>query len=211
MPDETSAATQNPSNTARRTIDHPAIAPLKRQFPEFKWLAREFRDMVSLVVPREKIEEVCGFLRDDPNLRYDQLLELNAVDYLGYPLKMPGRFCINYGLLSLPHNSRLWLKVFLDPEHPTAPGSKWNTFRDEEVQEKGDPGLKLPTVTTVWPSADWMEREAYDMMGIVFTGHPDLRRIMTWNGFGNYPLRKDYPLRGVGEREGYKIVTRETA
>ena len=56
-----------------------------------------------------------------------------------------------------------------------------------------------------------MEREQYDLMGIIFVGHPDLRRIMTWNGFGSYPLRKDYPLRGVGERENYKIVTRESA
>jgi NADH-quinone oxidoreductase subunit C len=56
-----------------------------------------------------------------------------------------------------------------------------------------------------------MEREAYDMLGIIFVNHPDLRRILTWNGYGSYPLRKDYPLRGVGERENYKIVTREGA
>jgi NADH-quinone oxidoreductase subunit C len=69
----------------------------------------------------------------------------------------------------------------------------------------------VPSVTSVWPGAEWMEREAYDLLGIIFTNHPDLRRIMTWNGFGSYPLRKDYPLRGVGERESYKIVTREGA
>ena len=67
----------------------------------------------------------------------------------------------------------------------------------------------VPSVTGVWPGAEWMEREAYDLLGFVFTGHPDLRRLMTWNGFGSHPLRKDYPLRGVGEREDYKIVTRE--
>ena len=59
--------------------------------------------------------------------------------------------------------------------------------------------------------AEWLEREVYDMLGIIFVGHPDLRRILTWNGYGSYPLRKDYPLRGVGEREAYKIVTREGA
>ena len=81
--------------------------------------------------------------------------------------------------------------------------------RDEEVIEKGDPGLKIDSVCPLWPGAEWMEREAYDMFGIIFVGHPDLRRILTWNGYGSYPLRKDYPLRGVGEREDYKIVTRD--
>ena len=84
-------------------------------------------------------------------------------------------------------------------------------MRDEEVVAKGDPGLKVDSVTGVWPGAEWMEREVYDMFGIIFIGHPDLRRILTWNGFGSYPLRKDYPLRGIGERENYKIVTRQGA
>jgi NADH-quinone oxidoreductase subunit C len=112
-------------------------------------------------------------------------------------------------LTSVPHNSRLWLKVFLDPELETGP--KLNSPRDEEVIEKGDPGLKVDSVCSIWPGAEWMEREVYDMLGIIFVGHPDLRRILTWNGYGSYPLRKDYPLRGVGEREDYKIVTREGA
>ena len=200
-----------PSDGDKPTIRHPAIEPLKRQFPEIRFLAREFRDMVTLVVPREKIVEVGAFLRDDPNLRYDHLTELNGVDYLGYPQKMPGRFAVNYGLTSIPHNNRLWLKVFLDPEGDISPGSDLNAVRDESIQSDGDPGLKVPSVCGVWPGAEWMEREAYDMFGIIFADHPDLRRILTWNDFGNYPLRKDYPLRGVGEREGYKIITRETA
>jgi len=192
------------------TIEHPALAPLKAQFPEAKFYVAEFRDMVTLVVPREHLLQVCAFLRDDPNLRYDLLADVNSVDYLGYP-NAKHRFAVNYGLTSVPHNNRLWLKVFLDPEHETGPDSEWNKFRDEEIIEKGDAGLKVPSVCAVWPGAEWMEREVYDMMGIIFTGHPDLRRILTWNGFGNYPLRKDYPLRGVGERERYKIVTREGA
>jgi NADH-quinone oxidoreductase subunit C len=190
-----------------RTINHPALQPLKNQFPGTKFLVGEFRDMVSVVVPRQAIVPVCTFLRDDPTLRYDMLAELNGVDYLNYP-GAQHRFGVNYGLTSIPNNSRLWLKVFLDPTRDTAPG---NDVRDEEAEEKGDPGLKLDSVTGVWPGAEWMEREVYDMFGIVFTGHPDLRRILTWNGFGSYPLRKDYPLRGVGERENYKIVTREGA
>ena len=115
---------------------------------------------------------------------------------------------MNYGLASVDNSDRLWLKVFLDPTQPTGPNT---AIKDEDVSEKGDPGLKLDSVTAVWPGAEWMEREVYDMFGIIFTGHPDLRRILTWNGFASYPLQKDYPLRGVGEREDYQIVTRESA
>jgi NADH-quinone oxidoreductase subunit C len=191
-----------------RTIVHPALAPLKAAFAETKLFVNEFRQQVTVVVPREQIVTVCRFLRDDPGLRYDLLFELNGVDYLNYPAAKH-RFAVNYGLTSIPHNNRLWLKVFLDPTGPTGTGQE--PVRDEDVLAKGDPGLKIDSVTGVWPGAEWMEREAYDMFGFVFTGHPDLRRLMTWNGFGNYPLRKDYPLRGVGEREDYKVVTREGA
>lgn len=190
-----------------RTINHFALYPLKQEFAGTRFLVGEFRDMVTVVVPREVIVPVCTFLRDDPALRYDMLAELHGVDYLNYP-GAAHRFAVNYGLTSIPNNNRLWLKVFLDPTRDTAPG---HDVRDEHVFEKGDPGLMVDSVCGVWPGAEWMEREAYDMFGIIFTGHPDLRRVLTWNGFGSYPLRKDYPLRGVGERENYKIVTREGA
>jgi NADH-quinone oxidoreductase subunit C len=190
-----------------RTIEHPALAPLKAKFPNVKFFVGEFRDMVTVIVPRENILEVSRFLHDEPSLKYDMLAELNGVDYLNYP-QAKHRFAVNYGLTSVDRSDRLWLKVFLDPEHDTGPGMG---IRDEEQLEKGDPGLKLESVTSIWPGAEWMEREVYDMFGIIFTGHPDLRRILTWNGFGSHPLRKDYPLRGVGERENYKIITREGA
>jgi NADH-quinone oxidoreductase subunit C len=189
------------------SIQHPALAPLKARFGEIKFLVREFRGQVTVVVPRENLLDVCRFLRDEPSLRFDLLAELNGVDYLNYP-GATHRFGINYGLSSVSHNLRLWLKVFLDPQQDTAPGT---APRDEEVLEKGDPGLKLDSVTSIWPGAEWMERECYDMFGAIFLGHPDLRRILTWSGYGSYPLRKDYPLRGVGERENYQIVTREGA
>lgn len=190
-----------------KPIDHPAFPLLKAAFPEVKFFASTFRDMTTLVVPREAIRDVCQFLKTTDGLHYDFLAELNGVDYLNFP-GARGRFAVNYGLTSTSRNDRLWLKVFVDPERDTAPG---NDVRDEEATTAGDPGLLVPSVTSVWAGAEWMEREAYDMFGIIFTGHPDLRRIMTWNGFGSYPLRKDYPLRGVGEREDYKIVTREGA
>src|SRR4051812_29644083 len=191
-----------------RTISPPPPQPPQAPLPDLKFMVGEFRDMVTIVVPREHIADVAEFLRDEPGLRYEMLAELNGVDYLGYP-GATHRFGLNYGLTSVSHNTRLWLKVFLDPTLPTGP--KENAPRDEDVLEKGDPGLKLESVTGVWPGAEWMEREIYDMLGVIFTNHPDLRRILTWNGFGSYPLRKDYPLRGVGERENYKIVTRDSA
>jgi NADH-quinone oxidoreductase subunit C len=190
-----------------RTITHPALDPLKARFPQHKLQVGEFRDKVTIVVPAENIREVSQFLRDEPALRYDMLAELNGVDYLGYP-GAQHRFGINYGLTSVSNSNRLWLKVFLDPTRETGPRT---APRDEVVLEQGDPGLKIESVTSVWPGAEWMEREVYDMYGIIFTGHPDLRRILTWSEFGSYPLRKDYPLRGVGEREDYKIITREGA
>ena len=188
-------------------VDPPALQPLKQKFPEIKFGVKEFRGMVTVVVPRERIAAVCAFLRDEPSLRYDMLAELHGVDYLNYP-GATHRFAVNYGLTSIANNHRLWLKVFLDPTLDTSPG---HDVRDEDVLEKGDPGLKLGSVCGVWAGAEWLEREAYDMLGLIFVGHPDLRRILTWNGYGSYPLRKDYPLRGVGEREDYKIVTRDSA
>lgn len=190
-----------------RTITHPALDPLKQAFADDKLLVGEFRDMVTVVVPRQRIVPVCTFLRDDARLRFDMLADLNGVDYLNFP-GAQRRFAVNYGLTSVSNNIRLWLKVFLDPTRDTAPK---DDLRDEEAMEKGDPGLRIDSVCPVWAGAEWMEREVYDMFGIVFVGHPDLRRILTWNGFGSYPLRKDYPLRGIGEREDYKIITREGA
>lgn len=186
---------------------HPAMAKLKEQFPQLRLLVGEFRDMVTVVVPREHIREICQFLRDDPALRYDMLFELNGVDYLNYP-GAEHRFAVNYGLSSTVSNGRLWLKVYVDPTRSTAPKT---APEDKDVLAQGDPGLMVPSVYSVWPAADWMEREAYDMFGIIFTDHPDLRRILTWSAYGSYPLRKDYPLRGTGEREKFKIATREGA
>jgi NADH-quinone oxidoreductase subunit C len=190
-----------------RTIEHPSLQPLKARFPDARLFVGEFRDMVTVVVPRENLVEVATYLRDESSQRYDFLSELNGVDYLNFP-GAKHRFAVNYGMVNVDTGQRLWLKVFLDPQQETAPGSDWP---DEEVVDKGDPGLKVDSVCGVWPGAEWMEREVYDMFGIIFVGHPDLRRILTWNRYGSYPLRKDYPLRGIGERENYKIVTREGA
>ena len=86
------------------------------------------------------------------------------------------------------------------------------TYLDPSIDTSGiepDPALELDSVTDIWPGAEWREREVYDMFGIRFTGHPDLRRILTWEDFPAHPLRKDYPLRGRGEREMYKVMERD--
>ncbi len=106
-----------------RTITHIALEPLKAKFPTIGLKVGEFRDMVSVVVPREHILEVCRFLRDDPNLHYDMLAEVNGVDYLNFP-GASHRFGVNYGLTSVEKNNRLWLKVFLDPTMETTPGRR---------------------------------------------------------------------------------------
>ncbi len=115
-------------------------------------------------------------LRDAAELRFEQLIDLCGVDYLTYGDGAwdGARFAVVYHLLSLEHNRRLRVKVFAaDDEFPV-----------------------VDSVISVWPDADWFEREAFDLFGIVFTGHPDLRRILTDYGFVGHPFRKDFPISG---------------
>ena len=125
---------------------------------------------------------VVTTLHDDPQFRFEILADLAGVD-TGTSME------VVYHLWS--ETTPDWLRVIA------------------QGLPREDP--RVPSITFLWNGAEWAEREAYDMFGIIFVGHPDLRRVLTWNGFGSYPLRKDYPLRGVGERENYKIVTREGA
>jgi NADH-quinone oxidoreductase subunit C len=115
------------------------------------------------------------------------LIDLTAVDYLNFP-DAEDRFAVIYSLLSLTHNHRLWLKVFVN-----------------------DPNPEVPSVTAIWRGADWPEREVLDLFGIGFAGHPDPRRLFLPDSFSDHPLRKDYPLRGKGERAAFETVTRESA
>ncbi len=138
-------------------------------------------------VPPPNLLEVMRFLRDDSRYRFEQLCDLTCIDYLNFP-KATDRYGVTYSLLSISLGHRLWVKCFVN-----------------------DPNPEVPSTTAIWAGADWMEREVFDMFGVVFTGHPDLRRILTWEGFEAHPLRKDYPLRGRGEREGYSVVTRGRA
>jgi len=101
-------------------------------------------------------------------------------------------------LTSYSKDLRLRLKTYLEPSVDTA-------------GIEPDPELVVDTVTDVWPAAEWLEREVFDMFGIRFKGHPDLRRILMWKDFPGHPLRKDYPLRGRGEREMHRVLTRDSA
>ncbi len=128
---------------------------------------------LTIEVGAGDLVEVCRTLRDHEALSFEILIDLCAVDYLEYAGHEGPRFAVVYHLLSIRHNRRLRLRVRLDED-----------------------ALRLPTVTTVWSSADWYEREAFDLFGILFEGHSDLRRILTDYGFIGHPFRKDFPLIG---------------
>ena len=142
--------------------------------------------------------EVLKFLRDDARCNYIFLSDVTAVDYLGYPTKMPGRFGVVYNLICHERDDRFLVKAFVNPSLPT----------DGTLD---DPTLHVDSICDLWPGAEWPEREVFDMFGIRFDNHPDLRRILTWEEFPAHPLRKDYPLRGRGEREQYGVVDRTSA
>jgi NADH-quinone oxidoreductase subunit C len=141
-----------------------------------------FKDNVRLIAPEAHIHDVLKTLKSVHG--FDMLTDLAGIDYLGYP-DANDRFAIVYALTNITTGDRLFVKTFVN-----------------------DPDPELPSVVHLWRGADWMEREVYDMYGIRFTGHPDLRRILMPEGATCYPLRKDYPLRGHGERHNFPLLTR---
>ena len=171
------------------------IQALQERFPDLGIEARPLctyldgRDSGQLCVriPPERLLEVMEFLRSDPRTSFEQLCDLAGVDYLNYP-DAEDRFGVVYSLLSHTHNHRLWVKVFVN-----------------------DPDPELASVTGIWKGAEWPEREVYDMFGIRFVGHPDLRRILMPQNFEDHPLRKDYPLHGKGERAVFETIDRDSA
>lgn len=170
------------------------ISALQEQFPGVDFRpgpllpgrSNELRQ-ICLHLPSDRLIEIMTFLRENEMTRFEQLSDLTCVDYLRYP-GAANRFAVVYSLLSISLGHRLWIKCLVD-----------------------DPAPTVPSVTGIWPGADWLEREVYDLFGISFTGHPDLRRLMTWEGFTAHPLRKDYPLRGQGERQNYEVFPRDVS
>ena len=134
---------------------------------------------LTLEIKREDISKVCRLLRVEPAFAFEQLTDISGVDYSAYGAESTAgartgpRFAVNYQLLSIKHNRRIRVRAFLSDEMPL-----------------------IDSVMDIWPSANWYEREAFDLFGIVFEGHPDLRRILTDYGFIGHPFRKDFPLIG---------------
>ena len=134
------------------------------------------RDEITITVAPARLLDAARALRDHPDLRFEQLIDLCGMDYLSYRdgEREGRRFAAVYHLLSITHNRRLRVRVFA-----------------------ADDGLPvIDSIVELWPSANWYEREAFDLFGIVFSGHPDLRRILTDYGFIGHPFRKDFPLSG---------------
>ena len=145
-----------------------AIESLEKSFEEKLQNGTNFRDETTFTIAAGDLREIAKFCRD--KLSFDYLLDITSIDNFG---EEP-RFEIVYHFYSMPHGGHLRLKLKVS----------------EEIGA-------IDTISDIWPTADWHEREIYDMMGIKFNGHPDLRRILMWDGYPFFPLRKDFPLAGL--------------
>lgn len=146
------------------------VHALKARFPEAIVSDHAWRGDDTVVVRPDDLVAICRFLKDDPEMAFNLPVDVCGVDYLGW--KEP-RYEVVYHLYSISKRHRIRLKIELPA---------------------GDP--VVPSVISVWRGVDWFEREAWDMVGIRFEGHPDLRRILMYEEFEGHPLRKDYPQRG---------------
>lgn len=155
------------------------IQSLKSFFKKKILSFNEDKGEITITFDQENIIESLKVLRDRPEFDFKQLIDLCGVDYQDFKIAAHDekRFCVVYHLLSLKNNQRLRVKVFAeDDEFPI-----------------------FPTMTEVWPNADWYEREAFDLFGLMFIDHPDLRRLLTDYGFVGHPFRKDFPMIGKVE------------
>lgn len=158
------------------------VGKLKGRFGESAITTSQFRDNFRVHAGADKVFGVLEYLKQDCG--FDMLVELGGADYLHYP-EAKDRYGVWYCLLDTTTGGRLIVKTFVN-----------------------DPQPKLKSVYGLWKGSDWMEREVYDMYGVIFDGHPDLRRILMPDEFTAFPLRKDYPLRGRGERHNFQPITR---
>ncbi len=145
---------------------------LKKQFSEIDFELSEYLDELTIKLPKEHIVKVCEFLKKDSDLEFLLCLDITAIDWA----KRKNRFTVVYHIYSFKNNFRLRLKADVDESDCT-----------------------IDTVSSVWKGADWQERETYDMYGIKFNDHPDLRRMYMPEDFEYHPLRKDFPLMGIPE------------
>jgi NADH-quinone oxidoreductase subunit C len=155
---------------------------LKERFGAAGFQTSRFRENVRFDIPPESVEAALTFLKHDCG--FDFLAELTAADLLEYP-DARNRFRVLYILVNMDSGERINVRTHVDDPDPT-----------------------LPTAVPLWRGANWMEREVFDMFGIHFAGHPNLKRILMPEEFTSFPLRKDYPLRGRGERHNFPVITR---
>lgn len=161
-------------------IDPQTIAALDQAIAGLK--TSEFRGSTRVVIPRQRLADAFKLLRDQRG--FDLLVDVTCVDYLHYR-DAEDRFGLVYLLANTETNERITLRVYLN-----------------------EPELTVPSAFPFWEGANWLEREVWDMFGIRFEGHPDLRRILMPEEFTAFPLRKDYPLQGRGERHNFPVLTR---
>ncbi len=160
------------------------VNKLKEAFPEEIIEVCSFANQTSMVVKKQRIVEVMRFLHDNPGLNFGHLQDLCGVDYKD---TKPYRFEVVYQLFSIEKEHAIRIRAMLPEDDAT-----------------------IDTVTPIWDGASWHERECYDMFGIVFKGHPDLRRILMPEDWQGHPLRKDYPLKGPKEYwKGFQEVLRK--
>jgi NADH-quinone oxidoreductase subunit C len=156
------------------SMDPAQIAKMiEEKFPGQVLGISAFAAQVAVAVQKDRIVDICRYLHDEPSLRMDHLSDLTAVDYSTYPGDTGPRFEVVYNLISTVHRHRIRLRARVPDEDP-----------------------RIETVTSVWKTANWHERETYDLMGIVFDKHPDLRRILLPEDWVGHPLRKEYPVKG---------------
>jgi NADH-quinone oxidoreductase subunit C len=161
-------------------IDPQTTTALQAAFPSIT--TSEFRGDVRAVVPRDELFAALRFLRDARG--FDLVVDITCVDYLDYRDALD-RFGLVYLLTATETNERITLRSFVNEPDPS-----------------------VPSAVPLWAGANWMEREVWDMFGIHFEGHPDLRRILLPEEFTAFPLRKDYPLQGRGERHNFPVLHR---
>jgi NADH-quinone oxidoreductase subunit C len=156
---------------------------LKDRLPDLEMEVTKSCGQLTILVDKAMIVPVCQTLKESPATLFDYLADLSGVDYLD---KRDKRFQVVYNLYSISRNHRIRVKVDVDEAECT-----------------------VDSVTGIWKTANWHERELYDMFGIKIRGHPDLRRILMPDDWEGNPLRKDYPLRGKGQRDDFTFVPRE--
>lgn len=143
---------------------------LKENFPLVEVEITDYKDELTIKLDKKFVVDICKFLKADPDLQFILCSDITAVDWA----KRKNRFTVVYNIFSMKHNFRLRLKADVD-----------------------ESDCSIDSVTSVWQAANWQERETYDMYGILFNNHPDLRRMYMPEEFEHHPLRKDFPLMGI--------------